>query len=113
MQAEISFKIITILGIIRSLKKNKYSFIGPAAFKSQRYRVGYQSNQKYYITIRIQKISSIHKFNLQIQQILRSHELKGHVYPKIIEATFSFPEFVASCKKSAYSNSSFLGYIQF
>ena len=36
---------------------------------------------------------------------------KGNTYLKIIEATFSFPEFAASCKKSAYSNSSFLRYI--
>ena len=51
--------------------------------------------------------------SLKIQQILRSHELEGHTYPKIIEATFSFPKFVASSKKSIYSNYSFLRYIQF
>ena len=61
----------------------------------------------------MQKISSIHQFNLKIQQILGSHELKRHPYPKIIEATFSFPKFVASCKKSVYSNCSFLRYINF
>ena len=41
----------------------------------------------------MQKISSIHQFNLKIQQILGSHERKRHAYPKITEATFSFPEF--------------------
>ena len=46
----------------------------------------------------MQKISSIRQFNLKIQQILESHELKDHAYPKVIEATFSFPEFVASWK---------------
>ena len=61
----------------------------------------------------MQKISSIHQFNLKIQQILGSHELKRNPYPKIIEATFSFPKFVASCKKSVYSNCSFLRYINF
>ena len=39
-------KIITISGIISSLKKDKYNCIGPPTFKSQRYGVGYQSNQK-------------------------------------------------------------------
>ena len=57
----------------------------------------------------MQKISSLYQFNLKIQQILGSHELKGYGYPKIIEATFSFPEFVAS----VCSNCSFLRYIQF
>ena len=61
----------------------------------------------------VQKISSIHQFNLKIKQILGFHELKAHIYPKIIERTFSFPEFVASCKIPVYSNSSFLRYIQF
>ena len=60
----------------------------------------------------MQKIRSTHKFNLKIQQILRSHELKGHAYLKITEATCSFPEFVASCKKSVYSNCSLLRYSQ-
>ena len=59
------------------------------------------------------KISSIHKFDFKIQQILGSHKLKGLAYPKIIEATFSFPEFVALCKKSVYSNCSFLRYNHF
>ena len=58
----------------------------------------------------MQKISSIHQFNLNMQHILGSCELKGHAYPKITEATFNFPEL---CKKSLYSNWSFLKYIQF
>ena len=36
--------------------------------------------------------------NLKTQQILGYHKLKGHSYPNIIEATFSFPKFVASRK---------------
>ena len=35
-------------------------------FKSERYRVGYQFNQKLLITIIIEKISTIHKFILKI-----------------------------------------------
>ena len=34
--------------------------------------------KNYCITISIQKIISIHKFILRIQQILGSHQLKGH-----------------------------------
>ena len=47
MQAEIWFKIIKISGIIRSLERNKYNYIGFPAFKSQRYRAVYQSNKKF------------------------------------------------------------------
>ena len=36
--------------------------------------------KNYCITFSIQKISSIHKFILKIQQILGSHELKGHCH---------------------------------
>ena len=31
-----------------------------------------------------------------------------HAHQKIIEVTFSFPEFVSACKKSVYSIYSFL-----
>ena len=61
----------------------------------------------------MQKLKSIHQFNLKIQKILESQEIMGQAYPKIIGATFSFPEFVASCKKSIYSTCAFLRYIQF
>ena len=61
----------------------------------------------------MQQISSVHKLNLKIQQILGSNELKEHTYPKIIEATSGFPEFVASCQKYFYLYCSFLRYIQF
>ena len=48
-------------------------------------------------------MSSIYKFIFQIQQILGSHELKGHshdnVYPKTIDLTFSLLGFVQACKK--------------
>ena len=71
--------------------------------------------KNYCITICNQKTSSIHTFILEIQQILGSHELKtmavlDHTYPKIIESTFSFPEFVPACKKSLYFICSFLKY---
>ena len=61
----------------------------------------------------MQKVSLIHQLNLKIQQILETHKLKRHAYPKITEATISFPEFVASCKKLIYFNCSFLRYIQY
>ena len=48
----------------------------------------------YFITISMQKISSVHKVSLKIQQILGPHKLKGNTYPKIIE------EFIARSKKS-------------
>ena len=65
------------------------------------------------ITISMPKINSTYKLNFKIEHILWSHKLKGLAYPKIIEATFSFPEFVESCKKSVYSNCSLLRYSQF
>ena len=64
----------------------------------------------------MQKISSINKL---IQQILGAQELNGHTqfwpHPprKIIEITFSFPEFAPACKKSVHSIYSFLRYHQF
>ena len=45
------------------------------------YRVGYQSNQELmHHCISMQKISSIYKFILKIQQIIESHELKEHAH---------------------------------
>ena len=60
----------------------------------------------------MQKISSIHKFILKIQQVVGSHELNDYVHfgphhPKVIQATFNFDEFVPACKKSAESICSF------
>ena len=54
------------------------------------------------MTVSMQKISSIHKLILKIQQILRPHELNDHAKPQIIEITFSFPQFGRSCKKSVH-----------
>ena len=36
-----------------------------------------------------------------------------HINPKIIEITFSFPEFAPACKKSVHSINSFFRYSQF
>ena len=50
----------------------------------------------------MQKISSLHQFILEIQQILESHDLikcHTHFWPrphKIIKVTLSFPEFVST-----------------
>ena len=46
----------------------------------------------------MQKISSIHSFILEIQQIIESHDLKGHSH---IWPTFSFLKYALACKKSA------------
>ena len=47
-------------------------------FKSERYRVGRRSKKEIFASqSACKKISSIHKFVLQIQNILRSHELNG------------------------------------
>ena len=105
--------IIIISGIIKSTRKTSTTALKPQHLKVKYIEWDISQIKNYCITISLQKISSIHQCNLEIQQILGSHELKGHAYPKIIETTFSFPEFVASCKKSIYSNCSFLRYIQF
>ena len=82
--------------------------------KDIEYNVGLTKN--YCITVSKQKISSIYKL---IQKILGSHELNGHtpifdyIFPKIIEITFSLPEFPPLCKKSVHSINSFLRYSQF
>ena len=39
--------------------------------------------------------------------------ISDHAHPKIIEITFSFPEFTPACKISAHSIYSFLRYSQF
>ena len=66
----------------------------------------------------MQKISPIHNLILQVRQILGSYELNGHTIfdpaqPKIIESTFSSPEFQPACKKTFHSIYSFLRYCQF
>ena len=65
--------------------------------KDIQYNVGLTKN--YCITVSIEKISLIHNsFN---------------IHPKIIEITFSFPEFAPACKRSLHSINSFLRYCQF
>ena len=60
-----------------SLIFNKmFNWSGPPKFQTK--REGYQCNKNYWSTIRNKKISTIHKFTLKVQQILGSHELKGH-----------------------------------
>ena len=67
----------------------------------------------------MQKISPIHELSLKIQQILGFHELNHHIHSfdhahlKIIEITFSFPEFALAYKKSVLSIYSFLVCSQF
>ena len=69
----------------------------------------------------MQKISPLHPFILEIQQILESGDLKGQAHfhhhlqklPKIIKLTFSFTEFLSAHQIPVYSINSFLRYSQF
>ena len=61
---------------IETLEKRSTTALNPRHLKGKRYDIHLTKN--YCITISIQKINWIHKFNLKIQQILGSHELKGH-----------------------------------
>ena len=71
--------------------------------KNKKCDVGIIKN--YCIKVSMQKISSIQKLN---QQILGSHEHFDQAHPKIIEITFSVPEFAPACEKSVHSINSFL-----
>ena len=99
--------------MIRSLRKTSISTLDPGHLKVKDVEWDISLVKSYCITISMQKISSIHQFNLKLQHILNSSERKSHTYPKIIEATFIFPEFVALFKKSVCSKFSLLRYIQF
>ena len=57
---------------------NKYN-CSRLTFKSLRHCVQCQYNQKF-LNHSMQKISSIHKFTLKIQQILGSYKLNGHIH---------------------------------
>lgn len=79
---------------LQTVYTNKYNCSDLPPFGSQRYIVGYQTNQNHYITFSMLKINSIHK---SILKILGSHEIKSyaylfhHVHPKTIEETLRFP----------------------
>ena len=64
---------------------------GPAAFKCQRYRTDWSSNQElfhhYQHTRTVQSICSTHQINCEVHLI-------------IIKVTINFPKFVAACKKN-------------
>ena len=106
MQSEIRFKIIAIITSTTPLDTQHLKV------KDIERNLSFIKN--YCIIISRPKTSSIQKFNRKIQQILGSHKLKDHYYPKIIEATLSSLECVASYrKKTVYANCSFLRYIQF
>ena len=76
-----------------------------------------QSNQKLLPHYQHEKISSIHKLTLNIQQNFRTpRNLRSCLFLTMLtkkSLTFSFPEFVQTCKKSVYSIRSFLKYSQF
>ena len=78
--------------------------------KDIEHNVGLTKN--YCITASMQKVSLIHKL---IQQILGLMKKKvtpnfDQIQPKIIEITFSFPEFAPARKKSVHSITLFLRY---
>ena len=97
---------------------NKYD-CSRLAFKSQKYRVRCWSYLKLLHLKLHAENHSIHKLILKMKLILGSHELNGYTYifysvhPKIIEITFSFPDFKPVSKKSVHSINSFLRYSQF
>ena len=58
---------------------NKYNY-SRFVFENQRYKLQFQSNQKYCITVSMQKIRSISKLILKIHQILGSSALNGFAH---------------------------------
>ena len=59
-----------------------------------------------------QKISPIHQFILEMKLILETLDLQGHshIWQCAGKVTFSFPDYVQACKKSAQFIHSFLRY---
>ena len=89
---------------------SKYTCSGPPAFKTQ--RVGYQSSQKSLHHYQ----HSTNNFILKIQQILGSHELKGHCHFWPCPPKNNWINFLLSCKKIMQKNqfiTSLLRYSQF
>ena len=99
----------------------------PQAFKCQRYRVDWQSNQVLpsLSVCKSQSICLFHQFILGIQEIIeswpnRSNPFFGHDHPKIIKVTWICleliwinPKFVSTHQISVYLNNSFLRYSKF
>ena len=75
--------MITISGIIRSIRKTSTTALNPQRLKAKYIEWDISLIKNYCITISMLKIRSIHQFNLKIQQILGSHKIMGYVYPKI------------------------------
>ena len=99
---------VTARGLARKTAKDWHLKV-----KDIEYNVGLTNNN--YITVSMQKASSIHKL---VQEISESHELNDYTHfdqahPKSIEITFCFPEFVPPSKKSVHFINSFLRYRQF
>ena len=55
----------------------------------------------------MQKISSIHQFILEKQQILEYHDLKGHIYFLIIPTQYLLKQFLAFLKLYQYAKNQF------
>ena len=77
---------------------------------SQRYRVGFHSNQKLlwhyqHATNRLE-LNLFHQLILQIELILESHDQTGHNHfwecLKLFQSSFDFHEVVSTCKNSGY-----------
>ena len=99
-----SFNIICYFNI-----KDKYSSHEPSKVKE------YDNSltKSYCITISIQKMRPIHTLWIIYEWINFLLGPFEYTHPKIIESTFSFPEFIPKSKKSVYSICSFLRYRQF
>ena len=71
--------------------------------KDIEHNVGLTKN--YCITVSMQKVSLIHKLIQQILGLMKKMVTPNfdHIQPKIIEITFSFPEFAPARKKSVHS----------
>ena len=87
------------------------------AFKCQRFRVDWLSNQKLFITTNMQKWftqsaqfvkSFVRKTWFKSPMIYKASPNFDYAHPLIIKATISFSKFVWECKKSAHFIYSFL-----
>ena len=85
-------------------ERNKYIYSGTLVLKSWRCEAGLAVSPKIITSLSASKKSAQFINLFLISNILETHDLKDHTnfwpcYPNIIKVTFSFPEFVAACKR--------------
>ena len=90
-----------------------YNCMSPPAFKCQRFRVHWSSDQNHSITINMQKsfyesaqfIKSFVIYNwFKHPMIYKASPIFGYAHPVIIKVTFSFSKFVSACKNQLISS---------